>query len=44
MESENKALQEKPEREAQALKEKMSEENEKRLRESKALQDKLEQA
>ena len=42
MAAENKAIQDKLEREAAALKEKMSEENEKRSKESKALQEKLE--
>ena len=42
MAAENKAIQDKLEREANALKEKMSEENEKRSMESKALQEKLE--
>ena len=38
IEADNKTLQEKLDREAKALKEKMSEENEKRMNEAKALQ------
>ena len=43
MAAENKALQDKMDREAKALQEKMKEENEKRSMESKALADRLEE-
>ena len=43
MAAENKALQDKVDREAKALQEKMKEENEKRSMESKALADRLEE-
>ena len=42
MERENKALQDKLDKEAKALQEKMNEDNEKRAMESKALADRLE--
>ena len=43
MAAENKALQDKMDREAKSLQEKLKEENEKRSMESKALADRLEQ-
>ena len=43
MAAENKALQDKMDREAKALQDKMKEENEKRSMESKALADRLEE-
>ena len=43
MAAENKALQDKMDREAKALQEKLKEENEKRSMESKALADRLEE-